>query len=46
MEEDNKEKKDNDAIKSKDNIFNTPAALEKYMNLATIVKEGEDGSHF
>ena len=47
LEEDSKEEKDNDAPKSNDNTFNTPTALEEYINLAAkAVKEGEDRLHF
>ena len=47
LEEDSKEEKDNNAAKLKDNTFNTPAALEEYINLtAKAVKEGEDRLHF
>jgi hypothetical protein len=46
LEKDNKEDKDNDAAKLKDNIFNTPTALEEYINLATIVEEGKDRLYF
>ena len=45
-EEDSEEEKDNNAAKSKDDIFNTPAALEKCINLAAIVEESEDGLYF
>ena len=46
-EEDSEEEKDDDTAKSKDDTFDTPAALEEYMNLAAkAVEEGEDGSHF
>ena len=41
-EKDNKEEKDNNAAKLKDNIFNTPTALEEYINLTAIVKEGKN----
>ena len=40
LEKDNKEEKDNDAAKLKDDIFNTPTALEECINLAAIVEEG------
>ena len=47
LEKDSKEEKDNDIPKLNNNIFNTPAALEEYINLATkAVEEGKDGSHF
>ena len=47
LEEDNKKEEGNDAAKLKDNIFNTPATLEEYINLtAKVVEEGEDGVHF
>jgi len=35
LEKDNKKEKGNNAAKLKDNIFNTPTALEEYINLAT-----------
>ena len=47
LKKDSKEKKDNNAAKLKDNIFNTPTALEEYINLtAKAVEEGEDGLYF
>ena len=47
LEEDSKEEKDNNAAKSKDDIFDTPTALEEYINLtAKVVKEGEDRLYF
>ena len=45
-EEDSKEEKDNNAAKLKDNTFNTPTALEKYINLAAIVEESKDRLYF
>ena len=45
LEEDSEEEKDN-ATKLKDNIFSTPTTLEKYINLAAIVEEGEDRLYF
>ena len=47
LKEDSKEEKDNDAPKSNNNTFNTPIALEEYINLAAkAVEEGEDRLHF
>ena len=46
LEKDNKEEKDNNAAKLKDNIFNTPTALEEYINLTTVVEEGKDRLYF
>jgi hypothetical protein len=46
LEKDNKEKKDNNAAKLKDDIFNTPTTLEEYINLTTIVEEGKDRLYF
>ena len=46
LEEDNKEEKGDDAAKPKDDTFNTPTALEKYINLAAIVEEGKYKLHF
>ena len=47
LEEDSKEEKDNNAAKLKDNIFNTPTALEEYINFtAKAVEEGEDRLYF
>ena len=46
LEEDSKENKDNDAAKSKDDIFNTPTTLEKYINFTATVEEGKNGLHF
>ena len=46
LEKDNKEEKDNNAVKLKDNTFNTPTALEECINLTTTVEEGEDGLYF
>jgi len=42
LKEDNEENKNNDAAKLKDNAFNTPTTLEKYINLTTIVEKGEN----
>ncbi|XTI89213.1 hypothetical protein V2W45_1331573 [Cenococcum geophilum] len=36
LEKDNKKEKDNNAAKLKDNTFNTPTALEEYINLTAI----------
>jgi hypothetical protein len=47
LEEDSEEEKDNNTTKLKDDTFNMPTTLKKYMNLATkVIKEGEDKSHF
>ncbi len=47
LEENSKEEKDINAAKLKDNTFNTPAALEEYINLTTkAVKEGKDRLYF
>ena len=46
LEEDSKEEKDNNATKLKDDIFNTPTTLEKYINFAAIVEESEDRLYF
>ena len=46
LKKDNKEKKDNNATKLKDDIFNTPTALEECINLTAIVEEGEDRLYF
>ena len=46
LEEDSKEEKDNNTAKLKDNIFNTPTALEKYINLTAIVEESKDRLYF
>ena len=46
LEEDSKENKNNHAAKLKDNIFNTPAALKKYINFTATVEEGKDGLYF
>ena len=46
LKEDNKEQKDNNAAKSKDNIFNAPTALEEYINLTAIVEEGKYRLYF
>ena len=46
LEEDNKEEKGNNAAKLKDNIFNTPTALEECINLTAIVKEGKYKLYF
>jgi len=47
LEEDSKVEKDNNAPKLNDNIFNTPTALEEYINLtAKVVEEGENRSYF
>ena len=46
LKENSEEEKDDDNTKLKDDIFNTPAALKKYINLTVIVKEGEDGLYF
>ena len=46
LEEDSEKKKNDGAAKLKDNIFNTPAALEKYINFATTVEESENRLHF
>ena len=46
LKEDNKKEKGNDAAKLKDNIFNTPTTLEEYINLTTIVEEGEYKLYF
>ena len=45
-EEDNKEEKGDDAAKLKDDTFNTPTALEEFINLAAIVEEGKYELHF
>ena len=45
-EEDNKEEKGNNAAKLKDDTFNTPTALEEFINLAAIVEEGKYKLHF
>ena len=45
--EDNKVEKDNNAPKSNNNTFNTPAALEEYINLAAkVVEKGKDRLYF
>ena len=45
-EEDNKGEKGNNAAKLKDNTFNTPTALEEFINLAAIVEEGKYKLYF
>jgi hypothetical protein len=46
-EEDSKEEKDNNAIKLKDDTFNTPITLKKYINLAAkAVEEGKNRLYF
>ena len=46
LEEDNKEKKGDNAAKPKDDTFNTPTALKECINLTTIVEEGEYKLYF
>jgi len=46
LKKDSKEDKNDNAAKSKDNIFNTSTTLEKYINFTTIVKKGENRSYF
>jgi len=46
LEEESKKKKNDSAAKLKDNTFNTPAALEKYINFATTVEENKDRLYF
>ena len=46
LKENSKEDKDNNATKLKDNTFNTPTALEKYINLIIIIEEGKDKLYF
>ena len=46
LEEDNKGEKGNDAAKLKDDTFNTPTALEEFINLTTIVEEGKYKLYF
>ncbi len=46
LEEDSEEEKNNSTAKSKDDIFNIPAALEKCINFAVTVEENENRSHF
>ena len=46
LEEDNKGEKGNNAAKLKDNTFNTPTALEEFINLAAIVEEGKYKLYF
>ena len=46
LEEDSEEEKNDGAIKSKDDIFNTPAALEKYINFTATVEKNENRLYF
>ena len=47
LKEDSKEEKDNNTAKLKDDIFNTPTTLEKYINLtAKVVEESENRLYF
>ena len=46
LEKDNKNEKDNNAAKLENNIFNTPTALEEYINLTAIAEEGKNGLYF
>jgi len=46
LEKDNKKEKDDNIVKLKDNIFNTPTVLEECINLTTIVEEGKDRLYF
>ena len=46
LEEDSKEEKNDGAAKLKDNTFNTPITLEKYINFAIIIKESKNKSYF
>jgi hypothetical protein len=46
LKEDSEEEKNNNNTKLKDNIFNTPTALGKYINLTTTVEKSKDKLHF
>ena len=46
LEEDSEKEKNNGAIKLKDDIFNTLAALEKYINFVATVEESKNGLYF